>query len=255
MENWLRQSISSQFGDHVFAPNELSSEINSRLRFRPTEADELYDDRLIICTGPQGSGFASCPHGDSICAPCSEIARVDAQLSSFKLLSSQVAEVDATIDRKASFRANLVVEEVKLLLSDGAASKDWPIALVGFIGSLYECLGSNFGLGVRVTEMDTSLIGRKLSSENTIYSGTNTESIISAASVAVVTGMVVSTETLGNVLRAAQKHSTPIVFFAQTGANILRNLSYRVPVVVIQEHFPFYMWPGRSAYSIYRLNP
>lgn len=233
--------------------------------FQPTPADVPYLDRVLLVASTGGSGTSGCPHRDvaidlsaALLArpyppqsihPCLEIALVDALLRPARISSADCVTMRGTIRDKAKVRAELLASAAIEALngySDGDRRRR--VLLVGAVGSVIEELGSR-GLEVDVTEMDQTLIGQRVAGV-VVRDSSHTAELIVAADCAVVTGMILATQTLGLVLDAAQDGGTPLVFYAQSAANILKTIPFPTPTTIVDEVFPHYMWPGLSEVEV-----
>jgi hypothetical protein len=124
------------------------------------------------------------------------------------------------------------------------------IAIVGAVGSIISALQTQ-NYTIEVSEFDDELVNQDVAGVR-IQPGACTPRMVENADLSIVTGMTISTDTLGDVLAAGRRGSTPIVFYAQTGAHILMSLDFPAPTVIVQEDFPHYMWPGSTPLSISR---
>lgn len=264
MEPWLKDHCDKQLAVHDIVSGGILSVIDSRLHFRPTGADAAYADRLFIVSTTGGDGYCGCPHPEAIfdaadfpeagtipetVHSCIQIALADASLGAIQCEPSSRTQLIGTIEEKAQKRAEIVRQEIVKLLGNRKESRAAQVGMVGVVGSIIHEL-RQAGMQVSATEFDDTLIGQNISGV-TVTSGEMTPQMIKDSDVALITGMTIATETLGPVLAAAEEGDTPLVFFAQTGVNILRTLTFPVPTAIVAEKFPHYMWPGTTDIELY----
>lgn len=239
---------------------------DSRINFQPTVADLFYCDRLIQVTTTVGNGASGCPHltedvnceefiqrhDDPAYRPhsCLQIALADALMASFASDTPPAKTLVGSPESKAQQRADFLMDIAHQLAPQVLRTKKpGHIALIGAVGSIIESLNER-GYDVTVTDMDTMLIGQELAG-TTVASGASTAQAVEKADLAIVTGMVLATETLGAVLKAAHNGATPILFFAQSGAHILSSMTFPTATAIVAESFPFYMWPGATSVHVH----
>lgn len=64
--------------------------------------------------------------------------------------------------------------------------------------------------------------------------------------------MTLATDTLDQILEAAQENDTRVLVFAETGANLGEALCRLGVDTVVGEPFPFYIFHGTSQINVYR---
>ena len=264
MEEWLWVHCQRTAGRAVLGEAKPTSAYVAEMTFSPTESDAIYHDRMVVVSTDDGTGVCGCPHRDidldvpsfmdavdkfdSNSHSCLQIALVDAIMTRNCPTPTGRAIIDGPIPSKAVRRASLIVDSVTRLCRAGQGR----VVMVGAVGSVIQQL-KDARLDLSVTEMDDRLIGSEVAGV-LVMDGAQTTHLIEEADVAVVTGMTIATETLGSTLEASRNGNTPLVFYAQTGSNILSTVEFPMPTTILQESFPPYMWPGRSCVSIFRYN-
>lgn len=269
MELWLKSHCDELLTAQGNETPRITSAIGSHLSFRPTEADATYSDRLFIVSTTTGSGCCGCPHpessldvSNSILADgtfaedvhsCAQIAYMDALLEPLLSSNDEEHNLVGSVTEKAEARAAILRDEILRALGGLPLGRHARIGMVGVVGSIISEL-TNHDMDVRATEFDESLIGQTIANVQ-VESEANTPQMIEESDVALVTGMTIATETLGSILEAAAHGNTPLVFFAQTGRNILRTLDFPTPTTIVAEKFPHYIWPGPTNITISRIAP
>lgn len=265
MEQWLKSHCEELLGvQHQNDDLEIVGAHEAKFHFRPTPVDLTYEDRVVVVTTANAHGVCGCPdlndHLDltqvmefSISDaepihPCLEVALFDALLATEVTSSETLVTIRGQVAEKAVDRAKLLASLVIEQVGEIKSQDPLEVVLIGAVGSIVAELKGK-GFSVRVTEKDTSLIGETVCGV-VIEDSSMTGQLITQADFAIVTGMVVVTETLGLVMSAAKRGETPLVFFAQSAANILRTLEFPTPTTIVDEKFPHYMWPGDSDVSV-----
>lgn len=154
-----------------------------------------------------------------------------------------------TAKQKAFPRAEIVFFEACRLLDSLTGKK---IVNVGVVGEFVPPFKKK-GAELYLTDMDPTLVGETI--HGVLVEGKDqTIPRVRESDVAIVTGMTVSTNTLGEILAVAREHDTKIIMFAETGANFGEELCRLGVDVVVGEPFPFYIFQGESRIDIYRRN-
>jgi len=232
--------------------------------YRPPDTERTLDYPCILAL-TAGHGFSYCdktsvpldrtvigkdardvrPHEIS-----TEIAVLDAVYSVFEKKPDASFTLDGHPNEKTPTRAKIIVDEVVRELGMWKGEKPKVVnvgVFFGFVKGLRER-----GLEVFATDLDPKIIGRKVGDVR-IESGAKTLERVEECDLALVTGMTLSTQTLGGIIDAARKNGTKLMIYAQTGSNFAEEYCSVFGVdVVVSEYFPFYWCPGKSSISIYR---
>jgi hypothetical protein len=174
---------------------------------------------------------------------CLEIALVDALLAPTDHDDIARTQLIGTIREKAENRAIMLSElAIQLSHSNRRTDRQMKVGMVGVVGSVVKELHRG-GFEVAATELDETLVDIEVDGMR-VRHGKETPSMVENCDLAIVTGMTLASNTLGSVLKASKAGSTPLLFFAQSGVNILRTLEFPTQAIVVSESFPHYMWPG-----------
>jgi Putative heavy-metal chelation len=168
-----------------------------------------------------------------------QVAALDAAYGATSKRGGRRTTIHGLPHEKAAVRAEIVAREVVAQLKASKAAKPNQVAYVGVVGEIVEAVNRRRPVRCVATDFSKQVIGRKIL-DTVVISGNDTLAAVAGANVAVVTGMTIGNGTLGEILRVAKKNNTRIVMFAQTGANLGRELIKLGADAVIAEPFPFY---------------
>lgn len=175
------------------------------------------------------------------------IAMLDSVFDVVKRAPDDIKVLDGNRAAKAGERAEIIAQEVDRLL----AGKSSPVVVnVGVVGSLIRKLRER-GYKLLATDRDRSLIGSEVEGVQ-VESAEHTLDYVRQADVAVVTGMTLSTNTLGDIIKAKKQAENALIVFAQTGAHLSSLYTDFGADVVFSEPFPFYDFNGRNVIGVYR---
>lgn len=143
----------------------------------------------------------------------------------------------------------MVVNEVKNLCLQ-LKKQPLKVLVVGVIGNFIYLLNKE-GYKVTATDFYSSVVGCSIHGVY-VENGSKTLELIEYSDIAIVTGMTLATETIDNIILAAKKSGTRLIFYCETGANLSSEYCSLGVDVVISERFPFYVFNGESIIDIYR---
>ncbi|MGQ9603280.1 MAG: Rossmann-like domain-containing protein [bacterium] len=183
---------------------------------------------------------------------CYNIAILDSIYASIPRKPQHVYELVGNSIEKAIKRNAILVDEVEREISRGKTKAKIPTVVnVGALGILIKSLRMK-GYTVYATDLDQSILGGHIHHVE-IRHGSETYSLIKEADVAVITGMTLTTDTLGDIVSFARTYGTRIVMFAETGANFGEEYCRSLGIdVVVSEPFPFYIFQGLTRIEVYR---
>ncbi|MEU5596410.1 DUF364 domain-containing protein [Streptomyces sp. NPDC020298] len=240
----------------------VTAETRGVITRAPAGEDSDYVDKFILVETAMGWGSAFCPHHDrhldgrAIGADartlrsghvCVDIAALDAAAGALRMEPSHSVTARGTTHRKGRVRAELVAAEVDRVLSPRRPAR---VLLVGVTAAMVEVLTER-GHSVLASDLDPQVVGADIHGVR-VHHGTETPRLLAQADAAVVTGMTTTTETVGEVVTAADAGEVPLVFFAQTGGRICPLLLDHCSGAVVAERFPYYMLSGDTTFDIYR---
>ena len=180
---------------------------------------------------------------------CFEVSTVDAMFSAFDKTPDDTFTMSGSSAEKALWRSRIIVDEVaRLLGSDGLQGKS--VVNVGVIGNIVRML-SDRGMEVYGTDEDPILVGAELDGVP-IYGEDRTIEMVERCDVAVMTGMIISTDTMGEIMEAARRTGTKLVMFCETGANLCEEYVKLGVDSAVAEFFPFYIFGGTTRIDVYR---
>ncbi len=180
---------------------------------------------------------------------CFEVAAVDALFSAFEKRPTESKTMTGSSKEKALWRSGIVVDEVLRLLGAKAAAGA-RVVNVGVIGNIVRML-TDRGIDVVGTDEDPVLVGAEISGVP-IYGEEKTAELVEQCDVAVMTGMIISTDTMEDIFEAARRSRTKLVMFCETGANLCEEYVKLGVDTAIAEPFPFYIFGGTTRIDIYR---
>jgi len=182
---------------------------------------------------------------------CFEVAVTDAMFSAFARHPDETRTMTGTSQEKAVWRAQIVVDEVMrhLELADREPGR---VVNVGVIGNVVKMLADR-GVGVVGTDEDPVLAGSEIEGVP-IFGEDRTPELVEECDAAVMTGMIVSTDTMEDILEAARRGGTKLIMFCETGANLCEEYVKLGIDSAISEPFPFYIFGGLTRIDIFRRN-
>lgn len=233
-------------------------------QFRPLRYDMPYGD-IIVLAQTIGSGCCFCYAEDplipdSILGEDSryvqtqnrsvDIAILDAAYSNLIPEPDILCRLEGNSIQKAKARSALILGEVQRIIKNSGISRPC-ITMVGAVGNILTDLDS-LSTELFATDMDPTLIGKKLGGVEVEDGLTMTLKRIQMSNVGLITGMTLATETLCDILNIANANGVKIIMYSETGANFASEyLNWGVESVV-SELYPFYMFPGSTILRVYR---
>jgi hypothetical protein len=180
---------------------------------------------------------------------CFRVATVDAMFSAFEKRPNETKTMTGSSAEKAIWRSRIVVDEVMRLLENmgGGARR---VVNVGVIGNIVRTL-KDLELDVVGTDGDPKLVGCEIDGVQ-IHGTERTLEFVEEYDVAVMTGMIISTNTMEDIFEAARRGGTRLVMFCETGANLCEEYVKLGVDTAIAEPFPFYIFGGTTRIDIYR---
>jgi hypothetical protein len=188
------------------------------------------------------------------------IAALDAAYYSLNAKPTQSYTINGTNMEKAGQRSQIVCEEVFSLLGSRApkAGKKSRVTVVGVVGGFLKILTERSELDVQAVDFSPTAVGKTIhgvwvedgTKSGSLHKGDRTLELIAKADIALVTGMTLATNTLGEIITAAQKNRTALVLFTETGANFASEYCELGIDTVVSEPFPFYL----SGYGATQIN-
>ena len=180
---------------------------------------------------------------------CFQVATTDALFSAFEKHPDETKTMTGSSAEKALWRSRIVVDEVlrALELCDGDCKR---VVNVGVIGNIVRNLKDR-GLDVVGTDGDPKLVGCEIDGVP-IHGTERTLEFVENYDVAVMTGMIISTETMEEIFDAAKRGGTRLIMFCETGANLCEEYVKLGVESAIAEPFPFYIFGGTTRIDIYR---
>lgn len=155
---------------------------------------------------------------------------------------------------KSVDRAQIVVTQIEeLVRQQKNVSKKYDVVNVGVIGLFLKLLSEKH-YNVIGTDFDRNIIDTTFYDVLSIVDGKHRLDYIAQAKVAAITGMTLTTNTIDDIIKCAQKYNTKLLVFAKTGFNLSKYYLQEGVDVVVCEHFPFYIFDGESIIEIYKTN-
>jgi hypothetical protein len=234
------------------------------LLFRPNPAERTFNySYLLVQTVGEGACYcATIPNlkeGFSLLGKdcrkvrpeyrCFQVATIDAMYSAFEKDPDQTRTMTGSSAEKALWRSRIVVDEVLRQLELSGASNG-SVVNVGVIGNIIKMLKAR-GIEVTGTDGDPTLVGSEIGGVE-IFDQDRTVEFVEECDVAVMTGMVISTESLADILDAARRGGTRLVMFCETGANLCQEYVKLGIDSAIAEYFPFYIFGGTTHIDVFR---
>ena len=180
---------------------------------------------------------------------CFEVAAVDALFSAFEKRPDETKTMVGTSREKALWRSGIVVDEVTRLLELEGIDRG-RVVNVGVIGNIVRML-TDRGIEVVGTDEDPILVGSEIDGVP-IYGEERTVELVEECDAAVMTGMIISTDTMEDIFAAARRGGTKLVMFCETGANLCEEYVKFGVDCAIAEPFPFYIFGGTTRIDVYR---
>ncbi|MBN2565403.1 MAG: hypothetical protein JXB46_06800 [Candidatus Eisenbacteria bacterium] len=180
---------------------------------------------------------------------CFQIAAIDAMFSAFEKEPDKSNTMTGTSSEKAMWRSRIVADEVMRQLAL-AGSKDGRVVNVGVIGNIIRMLRAD-GVDVVGTDGDPCLVGSEVAGVK-ILDQSRTIELVEESDVAAITGMIISTDTMDEILEAARRGGTRVVMFCETGANLCQEYVRMGIDSAIAEYFPFYIFGGTTRIDVFR---
>jgi hypothetical protein len=180
---------------------------------------------------------------------CFEIASLDAMFSVFEKSPYKTHTMTGSSSEKALWRSRIVADEVlrQLELADRKGGR---VVNVGVIGNIIRMLRAE-GVEVVGTDGDPRLVGSEVAGV-TILDQDRSVDFVEECDVAVMTGMIISTDTMDEALEAARRGGTRVVMFCETGANLCEEYVRMGIDSAIAEYFPFYIFGGTTRIEVFR---
>ena len=180
---------------------------------------------------------------------CFRVAATDAMFSAFEKHPDETKTMTGSSADKALWRSQIVVDEVLRLL-ELAGGKRARVVNVGVIGNIIRNL-KHRGVDVVGTDGDPKLVGYEIDGVP-IHGMERTIEFVEEYDLAVMTGMVISTNTMAEIFAAAKRGGTRLVMFCETGANLCEEYVKLGVDTAIAEPFPFYIFGGTTRIDVYR---
>jgi hypothetical protein len=181
---------------------------------------------------------------------CYSISVLDSIYASIPKKPFRVHEIRGDSIQKTALRNGILLGEVEAALGPVKAERP-KILNVGVLGNLIKSLADK-GYSVAATDLDDGIIGTSVHG-TLIEHGSRTYHHIADADVAVITGMTLTTDAMGDIIDTCKKQGTKIVIFAETGANFGEEYCSTLGVdSVVSELFPFYIFQGVSTIEVHR---
>jgi hypothetical protein len=181
---------------------------------------------------------------------CYSIAVLDSLYASIPKKPHSVHELRGNSIEKTAMRNEILMNEIEAVLGSVKAKKP-RILNVGVLGNLIKGLADK-GYSVRATDLEAEIVGTSVHGTH-VEHGSKTFHHIADSDVAVITGMALTTDAMGDIIEICRKYGTKIVIFAETGANFGEEYCATLGVdAVVSEIFPFYIFQGVSTIEIYR---
>jgi len=183
---------------------------------------------------------------------CYSISVLDSIYASILKRPYKVHEISGNSIEKTARRNGILLQEVEHVLSSLKPKGQKPQVInIGVLGNLIKGL-TDRGYAVLATDLDEKIVNTSVHGV-TVEHGTRNFQYIPDCDAAVITGMALTTDALGDIIETCRKHKTKIVIFAETGAHFGEEYCCTLGVdSVISEPFPFYIFQGVSRIEIYR---
>ena len=159
-----------------------------------------------------------------------------------------LVEIELTESRAGKADARRDEEAARLL--DPDARRRPKVVNVGVIGNIVKML-TDRGIDVVGTDEDPVLVGSEIQGVP-IYGEDRTAELVEESDVAIITGMIISTDTMEDIVEAARRGGTKLVMFCETGANLCEEYVRLGVDAAVAEPFPFYIFGDTTRIDIYR---
>jgi hypothetical protein len=234
------------------------------LLFRPNPTERTFNYTfLIIQTVGEGACYCSTipaltegfylMGADARTVPhkyrCFEVAALDALFSAFEKHPDETKMMVGSSAEKALWRSGIVVDEAMRQLEILGVERG-RVVNVGVIGNIVKML-TDRGIEVIGTDEDPALVGAEIDGVP-VYDEDRTVELVEECDVAVMTGMIISTDTMEDIFAAARRGGTKLVMFCETGANLCEEYVELGVDSAIAEPFPFYIFGGTTRIDVYR---
>jgi hypothetical protein len=157
-----------------------------------------------------------------------------------------------TPTEKASWRARVVGDEAKRILGSARTRSSRPrVVLVGVSALILDEL-LRMDCTVAAVDLDPHVVGWTARPGVLVGHGADVEATLAESDMAVVTGMTLTTRSLGSILAQCVASHTRVLVYAQTGANIAPWYMLYGADTVVCERIPFYNFEGLSEIHVYR---
>lgn len=180
---------------------------------------------------------------------CFEVAALDAMFSAFDKRPDETLTLSGTSAEKAVRRSGIIAGEVLRQLELAGAERG-RVVNVGVIGNLVKMLTER-SIEVVGTDEDPALVGSEIDGIP-VHGEERTVELVEECDVAVMTGMIISTDTMEDILAAARRGRTRLVMFCETGAHLCEEYVRMGVDSAIAEPFPFYIFGGTTRIDIFR---
>jgi hypothetical protein len=183
---------------------------------------------------------------------CYSISVLDSIYASIPRHPVAVHEIRGNSIEKTVKRNEILLAEVGHLLEDVTPKGEKARILnVGVLGNLIKGLTGK-GYSVVATDLDEGILGTPVHGV-TIEHGSKTYHYLKDVDVAVITGMTLATDAVGDIVDLCKQHDTKVIMFAETGANFGEEYCRTIGIdAVVSEPFPFYIFQGVSTIEIHR---
>ncbi|MHB1708850.1 MAG: Rossmann-like domain-containing protein [Thermoplasmataceae archaeon] len=248
-------------------------EIN--LNFKPSKNERLFTYKVIVVqtTYGQGSCYASPNESfgidrtiigktlsevdmDNDSAFPLKVAILDSVYDTPRIKPDLEVEIRGDSTSKSRYRAEIIASEVSRIINGKQARSELkskvPVILnIGYVGTFYTILTKSFNPEYLVTDLEEELLSTK--GQVDIFDGNRyNKEFLKKADVAIVTGMVISTRTLSEIIETARKNNTSVLVFAETGYNLAPYYRDFGVDVSVSEPFPYYIFDGASTMRVFR---
>ena len=180
-----------------------------------------------------------------------DIALLDSIAMSFNFSPNTSYDLNGTNSSKAFIRSNILVDEINLILKE-TIKNNIKVCNIGVVSLVINELLKQ-GYTVSACDKDKKVIGKTLFDKVIVKSHKFTLEEIKNSDIALVTGMVLATNSLEEIISTAENHNTKLVIFAETGAGFAPfYINNKNIDIVISEPFPFYTFNGHTQINIFR---
>ncbi len=183
---------------------------------------------------------------------CYSISILDSIYASIPKKPARVHELTGNSIEKTLKRNAILLDEVERLICHTKPKGAKPTIInVGVLGNLIKGLKSK-DYQIYATDLDERILGRNIHGV-VVEHGSKTYHYIKDVDIAVITGMTLTTDAVGDIVDLCKEYGTKILMFAETGANFGQEYCETIGIdVVVSEPFPFYIFQGLTRIEIYR---